>query len=279
MKDRLLKQFKGFIETSPLWYDEGPFGILQFNLPSTTNIIPKENDLLTLIPSLAENFVLGKRMESFFSFVIRKSPDMKLVAENLQISKEKITIGEIDFIIEDLKRKELLHVEMVYKIYVYDPSFENEAERWIGPNRRDSLLQKIQKLRDHQFPLLNRPETLQALKSFKIKTKILKQQVCFKAHLFLPRQLAGQSFPLLNNSCVSGYWIHLHEFTPEEFSDHRFFAPKKQDWPIYPQGNEEWYSYQVIHGQVLQLHEKKTSPLLWMHTSHGEFRRIFVVWW
>ena len=37
----------------------------------------------------------------------------------------------------------ILHLELVYKFYLYDKNLgEKEIERWIGPNRSDSLLEK-----------------------------------------------------------------------------------------------------------------------------------------
>ena len=38
------------------------------------------------------------------------------------------------------KRDKYIHIEMQYKFYLYDESFENEIDRYIGPNRNDTLV-------------------------------------------------------------------------------------------------------------------------------------------
>lgn len=222
---------------------------------------------------------MGKRMESFFSYQIKSSSDYNLIVENLQISHNKITIGEIDFIIEDKSENDVIHIEMVYKFYVYDPSFNNEKERWIGPNRKDNLLRKIKKLKEDQFPLIYKEATKQVLSSLKIDYSILKQNVCFKANLFVPREMKDKNFPLVNNSCICGYWIHFDEFNSPEYLNNLFYAPKKPDWPIDPEANQEWFSFSVIHEQVKELHLTRKSPLIWMKASNGNVERFFVVWW
>lgn len=202
-----------------------------------------------------------------------------MVAQNLQIVQDKITIGEIDFLIEDIKTAEKFHVEMVYKFYLYDPSIETEIEKWIGPNRKDSLHQKIIKLKEQQLPLLFRKETNRVLLDLNINSKEIKQLVCFKANLFVPLHMLGEFLPLINNSCICGYWINFKEFSEIEYSRNVFFAPKKPDWPIDPALHDEWFTFPIILDMVLEFNRRKISPLLWMKTPEGIFQRIFVVWW
>jgi len=218
-------------------------------------------------------------MESFFSYLIKTSSEYHLIIENLQIPKNRITIGEIDFIIENRIKNELIHIEMVYKFYVYDPSFKTEEERWIGPNRKDSLFQKIKKLREYQFPLINHEETKKVLNTYKIDSTQLKQKVCFKANLFVPWEMREKFYPQINNSCIRGFWIHLHQFIPKDFADHVFLAPKKPDWPIDPLANDEWVPFSIIYEKVVEFHNKNISPLLWMKTAKAKVERFFVVWW
>lgn len=279
MKNRLSEQLRGFLHTNPLWEGAGPFGIDQFKLPTVSTPIPQKKEILHAIPSLSSNFVLGKRMESFFSYWISHSTDYTVLLENLQISREKITIGEIDFIIKNENKRELIHIELVYKFYVYDPGFNKEKERWIGPNRRDSLLRKIKKIKEYQFPLIDRTETRQALSASNIATDGLRQKVCFKANLFVPRYMLGQTFPYINNTCIEGYWLHLRQFDQNEFHKDVYFAPKKQDWPVNPEVNNEWIPFSGILKKVVALHEMKISPLLWRKTAQAHYERFFVVWW
>lgn len=279
MKDRILKQYEGFIKTSSLWEGQGPFDLEQFSFPPEPHLFPQHTEIINVMPGLSENLVLGKRMESFFSFAIQNSPEYNLIAENLQIVHDKITIGEIDFILENAGNEDKLHIEMVYKFYLYDPTFKEEVQRWIGPNRKDSLPQKIKKLQDKQLPLLYHPETSRYLGLSNINNQELKQQVCFKAQLFVPLGMLGQTFALINNSCICGYWINLCEFDQKNYSPNEFYIPKKTDWPIDPARNDEWLAFPLIHSMVRELHSRKVAPLVWMKTPENIYQRFFVVWW
>lgn len=271
MDKNIYQQVSGFLATPPLWKNE-LFGITQFDFP---------NDVSAKDAAIEDSpySIMGKRMESFFEALLNNSEDWQVIDSNIQVAREKITIGEIDFLLKSLAQNQQYHIELVYKFYVYDPEFEEELERWIGPNRKDSLLQKIQKLKEKQFPLLFKPETQDYLSALQINPREFKQEVCFKANLFLPRHLMHIETGEVNNECVVGYWIHSDEFFGEEYEDYLFFSPKKQQWPVHPQYAENWHSYGVIKKQVDSFIERKRAPLLWMKKSESDFERFFVVWW
>src|SRR5690606_12766576 len=134
--------FQGFLDTPPLWFKNELFNLQQFEFPQAS-LLSKET-ILAGSPSLLTNFVLGKRSESFFELALTHSEGFQVIAQNIQIQREKITLGEIDFLIEDCTGNRQFHVELVCKFYLYDPSLDRELDRWIGPNRKDSLLQKIE---------------------------------------------------------------------------------------------------------------------------------------
>ncbi|HSP11029.1 MAG TPA: DUF1853 family protein, partial [Salegentibacter sp.] len=223
--------------------------------------------------------VLGKRMESFFELLIQNSVRYKRLANNIQISRDKITLGELDFLLKDLHTNQNIHLELVYKFYVYDPSFSSEEARWIGPNRKDSFLQKMEKLKQKQFALLHKPETREFLKSLELIPEDLIQQTYFKAKLFVPRTFQQYKFPKLNQECVAGYYLSFKEFNSAEYKDFKYHAPSKQDWPVAPNFGRDWVSYSEISKQIILSLEKKKSPLIWMKRSETDFESFFVVWW
>lgn len=277
MKDRLMLQLQGFIETPSLWKNREMFGLQQFEIPKYS--FPENIDLQKEIPDLAKNYVLGKRMERFFEFLLKYSIEIEVLKSNIQIQQEKITLGEIDFLAQDIFLDQNHHIELVYKFYVYDPSYENELERWIGPNRRDSLLQKIEKLKQRQFPILFNPETKKLLSALNLKAEELTQSVCFKASLFLPKGTQLTIKEQLNENCIAGYWLHFEEFNSEEYIGNEYYIPTKQDWPVNPEFSEEWFSFSEIKKEILVQHQKKRSPLVWIRRSSREIERIFIVWW
>ena len=223
--------------------------------------------------------VLGKRAELFFAEAIRQSSDYDLIAQNLQLIHNKQTLGEFDFFLKEQATQQSLHVELVYKFYVYDPSFKQELDRWIGPNRKDSLLKKIKHVKSHQFPLLFREESQELLQQRGIELEKIQQQVCFLAHLFVPKSLFHQQFKLVNKHCISGYWLHEHEFTETEYGEFQFYSPKKPDWPIQPQHHQDWKSFPEILADVNHLLGHQKAALIWMKKDEHTFERFFVVWW
>lgn len=278
MEKTIEYQLQGFLATPPLWKNKEIYQLKQFNLekiPVRKKIFPAETTSICF----SKNYIMGKRMESMFHLLIHHSHRYKVLKNNLQVISNKITVGELDFLLEDNFKDHKIHVEMVYKFYLYDPSLNGELDPWIGPNRKDTLVQKLQKLKEKQLPLLYNPATAKVLENLNLSPSYFRQEVCFKANLFVPKKLLGKTFPCVNNICIAGYWINLLDFTEEEYSKFYYFAPKKPDWPILPQNNEEWVSYQEIKQQILLLFEQKKSPLIWMRKKPDVFERLFIVWW
>ena len=59
-----------------------------------------------------------------------------------------ITPHNLSEIIEDINAKQVIHMELAYKFYLFDPNISSESiNNWIGPNRNDSLNEKLEKLK------------------------------------------------------------------------------------------------------------------------------------
>lgn len=276
MHDNLLRQLKAFKDTPPLWIGKGIGDLVQFD---ASKVDYPKNLRDSEVQSASSIYVLGKRLEKFFEFGIQHSKKLELLAANLQVSREKITLGELDFIVQEKAVNTPIHIELVYKFYLYDPSMSKEIERWIGPNRTDSLLKKIDKLTGKQLPLLYHAQTLEYLKKLHINVEEVEQQVCFKAQLFVPKFIKKNKYHQINEQCIAGYWITIDEFNGAEYKDSEYFIPPKQDWPIRPIVTSKWCSQEAIINQLEHLHCRKRSPLVWRKNSFGAFERFFVVWW
>ena len=117
--------------------------------------------------------------------------DIEILGNNIQIISRKQTLGEIYCVL--LKENKPFHIEIAYKFYVYDPTVGNSfLEHWIGPNRRDSLVLKLSKMKQKQFSLLYRDVCKPILDDFNIKVASVKQRAFFKAQLFVPLILKFQ---------------------------------------------------------------------------------------
>ena len=271
----IVDQFKGFLDTPDIRKEnEKAFQIFQFPSVEITDSLISDLEQI----EHPRNSVLGKRMESFFSVAINHSERYKLIGSNIQIIENKHTLGEIDFLLFDKLTEKPLHVELVYKLYIYDPGFSSEVDRWIGPNRRDSFSQKLSKLKSRQFPLLHRPETFRYLQNFNLKPEAVDQQLCFKAKLFLPerKDLIEQDF--INPECLTGNWFTMEEFMQKNWQENLFYWPVKRNWSTHPYKNENWFVYEEAIQNIRDLFKRKKAPLIWMKTPEG-YRSFFVVWW
>ncbi|MBW1295893.1 DUF1853 family protein [Aquimarina litoralis] len=268
-------QYLGFLDSKLLWKNDTLFELPQFDLKKT-----EYNPSLPINVAIHDNEVLGKRIEYFYEYYINSCTDYSVVVKNLQIFKDKITIGELDFIVENIKQNQLLHIELIYKFYIYIPKKgDNELERWIGPNKKDNLLEKVAKLKNKQLPLLYRPETIEKLKELGISAENISQKVSFFAQLFVPLSYQNNIIPKINNDCISGFWIHKSEFILDEYDQYQYFIPQKKDWITAPRHHRIWHSYQEILEQ-LEIHLiKKKSPLVWIKHNEDSFTKCFIVCW
>lgn len=90
--------------------------------------------------------LLGKHFEALIGCWLDASPHFRLRAQGTQLQVGKQTVGELDFLVDDLRRGRTLHIEVASKFYL---AAEDGAawENWIGPSgRHDTLRHKMDKL-------------------------------------------------------------------------------------------------------------------------------------
>jgi len=271
---RLYLQLKGFQSNTYLEVAAELVAIPSFKLPEQAIM---EADVADL--QMPERLRLGNRLERFFSFIIQQSTRYELIAENIQINENKITLGELDFLIYDTDKQEVLHIELAGKLYLYDPNITEELDRWIGPNRKDSLVRKTATLKQKQFPILFNSATKSILKDFNLESKNIRQRVSYKTRLFLPFATKNDIPGKVNPCNIKGYYVSLNEFLSNSFSDYSYFIPLKQDWIVDPKYGEVWHSHaKILRNLEISLLEKM-SPMIWVKKPNHTFETIFVVWW
>ncbi len=271
-------QLTGVVNTPSIFMDSQILGVLNFN-PELhgDNLVDKFNLSNLETP---DNLRFGKAVEILFERYLENINHVHVLAKNLQIINDGITLGELDYLFENQIDGTINHLELTFKFYLYDPGL-NDAPlgNWIGPNRNDKLIDKIGKLKKQQLPLINRFETVESLKNLGIKTTGIRQQVCFKAMLFLPYKLKSISVTPLNPKCISGYWILWTDFNTIQDREEGYLIVEKKYWMCSPTDNLEWYSYPTVINQIKSLIEQRRSPLLWKKNKEGKYERFFVVWW
>lgn len=263
----LQRNFEGYLNTPLLWKAADVFGLQQCEF--------KHNKFENFTPKGPEQLRLGKLVEQFVFQQLELDPAYIILAENIQVQDGKRTIGELDALL--LYGNKPIHLEIIYKFYLYDPNEStSELAHWIGPNRKDSLLHKLDKLKEKQLPLLYHPKTQLLLADLGLTVTEINQQVLFKAQLFLPLDHPNTIFPQINPKCVKGFYLKIAEL--ERFKTRQFFIPEKIDWLMESHEQVHWIDYESFLFQVNHWLDKKISPLCWLK-HQGAHSKFFVVWW
>jgi hypothetical protein len=261
------KRYEGFLQTACLWIGKAVCELEQFE------ITPK---FIKIDLEIDEKLRLGKYIERFVSYQLAQENGIKIISENIQIQQNKITLGELDCIL--LKDEKPIHLEIIYKFYLFDSTIgTSEIEHFIGPNRKDSLIEKLNKLKEKQLPLLYTSECLTYLKTINIKVDDLTQQVYFKAQLFIPFSAENIVLKKLNNACIVGFYLNRNEL--HQFTDCKFFIPNKKDWLLLPNQNVNWLNFHHFTEKATAYLEREFSPLCWMKKENVELHKFFLVWW
>lgn len=271
----LFNQIKGFYQT-PSLFKESFYGFEIFELENI-DIDEFNIDNINIIQKLP----LGKRVELFFDALIKSSKRYENVLKNLQVIHNKNTLGELDFIIYDKKELKYIHIEMQYKFYIYDDSFQNEIDRYIGPNKNDTLVLKLQRLKNKQFPLLFKKESSSYLKDIDLNN--IEQKILYKGNIFIPRHLKNKTIPLINESCICGYYISFKDFINDQsFIKMSLFLPHRFDWLSNPSSNDTWKSFSEVKDEIESFIKMKASPLVWSKQIKENkiiIERFFIIWW
>ena len=123
--------------------------------------------LHALIPA-SRDLRLGNYYERLWHALLTLAPDVSILARNIALREKGRTIGELDLLIEDAHGA-LVHLELAVKFYLGMPDkvhAEGDSQAtdstasgfsshrmWWGPDPRDSLHDKVTRLRDHQLKL------------------------------------------------------------------------------------------------------------------------------
>lgn len=260
-----LLRYSGYKNTEQLWHNK-LLDVAQYEITNQEEIeIVKPKKFLRL----------GQLVEYFVFSEMKTNLDIEIIEQNIQVIENKITIGELDCLILDNHKP--VHIEIVYKFYLYDESLPgNEIDKWIGPNRNDSLKQKITKLKNKQLPLLHHSKTSEIINSLGYKSGLFDQKVHFKAQLFTPLKFNKNKINLLNKKCIQGTYITLNKL--HLYTGFLFYIPNKLDWLVKPHNEVNWISFEDCQMYVKIQHLKKRSVMVWIKTKVS-IEKCFIVFW
>lgn len=219
---------------------------------------------------------LGHLAEKMVSILIQSSTNYEVLYEGVQLIENKKTIGEIDFILSNQDTRQLIHLELAYKFYLYDPHISSEEiNNWIGPNRNDFLKEKLDKLKNKQFPLLYHRATQACLDPLAIED--ISQKLCFLAFLFVPYQYE-EPFPAAYQQAIKGYYLNLETFVSLDHPGKSYYLPPKKEWGMDPAEHESWTTFDRLHPRIRKSISDKRAVLCWQK-HQDSYSAFFIVWW
>ncbi|MDY3331531.1 MAG: DUF1853 family protein [Pelistega sp.] len=251
---------------------------------------------------------LGLYAEDLLRLTLKHSGSIELIAQHFpiqeQLTKGSRTIGELDYIWEDTLTQITYHWELAVKLFLYIPEdspiqrthYEwqvednalltngtdtnqlNYLDRFIGTQKKDTLLRKLLHLQKKQLPLAQHPKVRETL------NLDLTQSACFiKGWLFYPlhpqQTHSWQEYAVtlpkdnswLNPNHRKGWWLMADDFKL------RLSIPNQYRWKILPRLQwlsphqcriEETYSteelWDKLQGQwdFFKQHQETPQPLL-----------------
>lgn len=99
---------------------------------------------------------LGLYFERLWQFFLEQDPAYDLLAHNVPVRVGGRTLGEFDLLYFCHRRQRAVHLELAMKFYLGDDRHRHTAsanDSWLGPNSRDRLDLKLERLLQHQVSL------------------------------------------------------------------------------------------------------------------------------
>jgi hypothetical protein len=268
---RIIKQYEGFLKTPQLFKTSKSLNAEIFE----SNLSVDNSSIKDIINELSRQKYLGKRAELFLLQYLMSSERYSEISHSLQIQDNNTTIGEIDMICYDNLFQKWIHIELVYKLYVFigQDNFDDFTQ-WIGPNLKDRLSYKMDKLMSRQLPLGQHQKILEKIGADQIET-----YCCFKAKLFLKSDEDNFISNHLNDKCLSGHYLNIEEFKVLKYDKSVFYVPEKMNWICEAKSHSVWYDYDKAISVLKPSISEKRAKLVWQKNISGEVFEYVVVWW
>jgi uncharacterized protein len=178
--------------------------------------------LLSLIATHPSNR-LGLYYETLWRFYFSHYPGWQLLGHNIQITRAGATLGAFDFLCSF--NNQFFHIETAVKFYLrteHRPadtdslSMTPATALWIGPNQKDRLNLKLDRLCQHQLPLSQTQEGQAYLKQAFPQAKKWHRRLCLQGYLFyeagaVNRAKRHTNAPALDPHHLQGLWLRAKD--------------------------------------------------------------------
>jgi hypothetical protein len=179
------------------------------------------------------------------------------------------------------------HWEVAVKFYLHYQQPDGRV-LWYGPNPRDRLDLKLQRLFHHQLALSLRPEAAGALQhaglTWPVFTWPVLPRLLLKGYLFYPSSSNWRNHPALPELSphhLRGWWTYLDPFEiPNASEDRRWLSLPRLKWlapAVRRESEQELMNIEQLHSFCLEsLQHKQKPPLIaeMCVTEAGAWREV-----
>lgn len=186
---------------------------------------------------------------------------------NIQVFHDKTTVGEYDFLLA-LKDGSKIHLETAVKFYLCtNPDGPDSYRDFIGPNRKDCLANKWQRLLEHQLSLSATAPGMHQASSMGLQPD--QSNLLLKGYLFYPFECwqAASSIPSLNPAHGRGWWLPVSRAAELAHHPYRYAILMKPFW--LSSAVLKWHATQDLSGLSEDL-RRATVPLLIAQLSYHQ---------
>lgn len=209
-------------------------------LPQTVNYIQDEahkSSLLHLFLELDKNqdavnahfnalgnMPMGKYFEQLLFFILKHDDRYDIVLQNHQILNGKTTVGELDVVLKNMSTGQIEHWEIALKYYLQTHPSESYS-CMVGPNAKDNLERKMNKLITHQLPLQT-----DLTKSGITDTSTVSNRLCLKGQFFYHLNMRKIEPMHASADHEKGWWCFSSEIERILTDQFRYSVIQKPDW-------------------------------------------------
>ncbi|MCL7943983.1 DUF1853 family protein [Marinobacter sp. ATCH36] len=220
---------------------------------------------------------LGHYFERLYQCLMEDLLGWEILLKNQPVRSNGITLGELDFVVRNPVDNAVEHHEIAVKFYLGYRETAQQTALWYGPNSRDRLDIKTQRLISHQSQLTGRSEARSLLKSSGIETPA-RPRVFMPGYLFYP---SGEPMPPpadVPPDHLRGEWLRIDEASHTSrwipLIKPHWLGPWRQRQPPDPQQAEE--ALEVVRSagipRLFAVLEQSPDDGFWQESS-----RLFVV--
>ena len=176
---------------------------------------------------------LGIRYETLWQFLYQQIDGCDILACNLPVRSTTRTLGEFDLLYRNnnASSTQYIHQEMAVKFYLGKPGSEGNWFDWIGPDQRDQLGAKMEKMFEAQIALSETSDGQRVLQEL-VGEQAWEQELRIQGYLFYPWNHTCKTPENSHPAHLRGDWLPSHQLNEycQSLGSEQFLIPPRQFW-------------------------------------------------